>query len=183
MRIESLSYMYPNELYHHGIKGMKWGVRRFQNEDGSLTSAGERRYGLGDKIKGKFSDMKAKSAENKARRERVKEIRKERGRLTNKYNEKHRLTKDIENAREWKEAYEEEDDRREDAEYYRGKENALREVRDAEVRTKVNKRLLEKYGQQRMDEVRKSDEFREGAKTAAMAVAAIGALAFSLKNP
>ena len=33
-----------NELAHHGIKGMKWGVRRFQNKDGSLTPAGKRRY-------------------------------------------------------------------------------------------------------------------------------------------
>ena len=32
------------ELYHHGIKGQKWGVRRFQNKDGSLTPAGRRRY-------------------------------------------------------------------------------------------------------------------------------------------
>lgn len=31
-------------LYHHGIKGQKWGVRRYQNEDGSLTEAGKRRY-------------------------------------------------------------------------------------------------------------------------------------------
>lgn len=38
----------PNELYHHGIKGMKWGVRRYQNEDGSLTNAGKRRYTSGD---------------------------------------------------------------------------------------------------------------------------------------
>jgi len=33
-------------LVHHGIKGMKWGVRRYQNADGSLTAAGRRRYGV-----------------------------------------------------------------------------------------------------------------------------------------
>ena len=32
-----------HELYHHGIKGMKWGVRRYQNKDGSLTNAGRLR--------------------------------------------------------------------------------------------------------------------------------------------
>ena len=35
---------YNQELYHHGIKGQKWGVRRFQNKDGSLTPAGKKRY-------------------------------------------------------------------------------------------------------------------------------------------
>ena len=33
-----------NSLTHWGIKGMKWGVRRYQNEDGSLTSDGQKRY-------------------------------------------------------------------------------------------------------------------------------------------
>ena len=37
-----------NDLQHHGIKGMKWGVRRFQNPDGSLTAAGRRRYDVGE---------------------------------------------------------------------------------------------------------------------------------------
>ena len=33
-----------DELYHHGIKGQKWGVRRFRNNDGSLTTKGHKRY-------------------------------------------------------------------------------------------------------------------------------------------
>ena len=37
---------YSNGLYHHGIKGMKWGIRRYQNPDGSLTAIGKKRYNL-----------------------------------------------------------------------------------------------------------------------------------------
>ena len=46
--------MYDNTyLQHHGIKGQKWGVRRFQNADGTLTSEGVKRYRKDyDKIKG-----------------------------------------------------------------------------------------------------------------------------------
>lgn len=64
-------YYYPNELYHHGVKGQKWGVRRFQNRDGSLTSAGERHR---DQIDGSSSRSSGGSAKNAARKKRLKRI-------------------------------------------------------------------------------------------------------------
>lgn len=36
--------IYEDYLMHHGIRGQKWGVRRFQNKDGSTTAAGRKRY-------------------------------------------------------------------------------------------------------------------------------------------
>lgn len=45
---ELISGLINGTLSHHGIKGMRWGVRRFQNKDGSLTPAGKKRYGSAD---------------------------------------------------------------------------------------------------------------------------------------
>ena len=42
--MSTLYYETGRELKHHGIKGMKWGVRRYRNTDGSLTPAGKKRY-------------------------------------------------------------------------------------------------------------------------------------------
>lgn len=67
------------ELEHHGILGMKWGVRRYQNDDGSLTSAGKERYSKGKQTGDKSLDKEykkfAKQTE-KIKKAQVKEKRK-----------------------------------------------------------------------------------------------------------
>lgn len=57
---------YPNELYHYGVEGMRWGVRRYQNPDGSLTAAGRRRYAI-DEARSNLRSAKRESKD--ARRE------------------------------------------------------------------------------------------------------------------
>lgn len=49
---------YPNELYHSGVKGQKWGQRRYQNPDGTLTAEGKKRYRK-DSIKRRNLEEKA----------------------------------------------------------------------------------------------------------------------------
>lgn len=44
MKYYIAGYPVSDELYHHGIQGQKWGIRRYQNPDGTLTAAGRARY-------------------------------------------------------------------------------------------------------------------------------------------
>lgn len=63
-----MSRYYNDELYHHGIKGQHWGVRRYQNPDGSLKAAGVARYS-GSSVIDAYNDEKRRRYYQNARKE------------------------------------------------------------------------------------------------------------------
>lgn len=80
-----MSRFWDDELCHFGIKGMKWGIRRYQNEDGSLTPAGKARYNDGTSS---GENASASSTSEVAKTKPSNIIERHRQKLVDKYMEK-----------------------------------------------------------------------------------------------
>lgn len=115
--MDNLDGITYDEIKHHGIKGQKWGVRRFQNKNGSLTSAGKKRYNDDE-----YDEERERLEQEVAARRGVKYVRK---------TKKEREAEDAENERQEKERRS-----KEDAAYKRT-EDRMKEV-DKKLQTKYD---------------------------------------------
>lgn len=90
--------VYESELYHHGITGMKWGVRRYQNPDGSLTPAGYKRLMKADQKWAKKQTNKITAQAKRASQEELNAYGNELMKLPNAHKTNGKLSAQVINA-------------------------------------------------------------------------------------
>lgn len=150
--------MYDNEyLAHHGIKGQKWGVRRYQNSDGTLTALGKRRASNKD-IK-QYEKSVYKSVNNEFDKKYGGDLNTLKTKADKKYDayvKKHGLLSEDDDAEAFWEDYDKRHRIYDKASDMYDDYNALEYKIDMEKGREVSNRMVERFGQERMDKFKKS---------------------------
>lgn len=141
--------MENNELTHWGVRGMKWGIRRYQNKDGTLTPAGKKRYASEmEKLKAEEKVLKNKQR-TKAKFEKIetkkKELEELRKKVEGKMTDAEKKAKAAEKEAAKKADKDAEAEKVKDTEKNSGKINkSVRDMSDAELREVVARLDMEK---------------------------------------